>query len=130
VWDAPVFTERPNVGLDAGSGSSSLADSLLVRGQEQTLLDMRGHDRTVASLSSSSMAVTVLGDGVMDRLTGRVSMAGETVDVLTADEAAAYLRVSLKTLYRLVSAGKVPGQKVGRSWRFRHADLVAFLQAR
>jgi len=50
-------------------------------------------------------------------------------DVLTADEAADYLRVSRKTLYRLVSAGKIPGQKVGRSWRFRRADLVAFLGA-
>ena len=57
-------------------------------------------------------------------------MAGESFDVLTADEAAKYLRVSLKTLYRLVPAGKVPGQKVGRSWRFRQADLIAFLQAR
>jgi len=57
-------------------------------------------------------------------------MAREPADVLTADEAAKYLRVSLKTLYRLVAAGKVPGQKVGRSWRFREADLVAFLQGR
>lgn len=57
-------------------------------------------------------------------------MAGESVEVLTAGEAAAYLRVSLKTLYRLLSAGKVPGQKVGRAWRFRQSDLVAFLQPR
>lgn len=58
-------------------------------------------------------------------------MAGEPADdVLTADEAAKYLRVSLKTLYRLVAAGQIPGQKVGRSWRFRRADLVAFLQAK
>jgi excisionase family DNA binding protein len=58
------------------------------------------------------------------------TMGEESAAVLTADEAAKYLRVSLKTLYRLVAAGKVPGQKVGRSWRFRKADLVAFLQAR
>lgn len=51
-------------------------------------------------------------------------------DVLTADEAAHYLRVSLKTLYRQVRAGQIPGQKVGRAWRFRRADLIAFLQAR
>lgn len=57
-------------------------------------------------------------------------MMVEPNEVLTAEEAAAYLRVSLKTIYRLVTAGKVPGQKVGRSWRFRQADLVAFLQAR
>ncbi len=57
-------------------------------------------------------------------------MAVKPADVLTADEAADYLRVSRKTLYRLVSAGKIPGNKVGRSWRFRRADLVAFLGAR
>jgi excisionase family DNA binding protein len=57
-------------------------------------------------------------------------MAGESADVLTADEAARYLRVSVKTLYRLAPAGKIPGQKVGRSWRFRQADLIAFLQER
>jgi excisionase family DNA binding protein len=61
---------------------------------------------------------------------GGAAMARESTDVLTADEAAKYLRVSLKTLYRLVAAGKVPGQKVGRSWRFRKTDLVAFLQGR
>jgi excisionase family DNA binding protein len=57
-------------------------------------------------------------------------MVANPSDVLTADEAARYLRVSRKTLYRLVSAGQIPGQKVGRSWRFRRADLVAFLGAR
>lgn len=57
-------------------------------------------------------------------------MAGASAEVLTADEAAHYLRVSLRTIYRLASAGQVPGQKVGHAWRFRQADLVAFLQAR
>lgn len=58
---------------------------------------------------------------------GRVAV--KPAHVLTADEAADYLRVSRKTLYRLVSASKIPGQKVGWSWRFRRADLVAFLGA-
>ncbi|MGQ0623247.1 MAG: helix-turn-helix domain-containing protein [Sporichthyaceae bacterium] len=57
-----------------------------------------------------------------------VAMAGQSAEVLTAVEAADYLRVSLKTIYRLASAGTVPGQKVGHSWRFRQADLVLFLQ--
>lgn len=57
-------------------------------------------------------------------------MIDESTSVLTAPEAAAYLRVSLKTIYRLVSARKIPGQKVGRAWRFRQADLVSFLQSR
>lgn len=51
-------------------------------------------------------------------------------DVLTADEAAALLRVSVKTLYRLVSDGRLPGRKVGRAWRFRRSDLMRYLQSR
>lgn len=57
-------------------------------------------------------------------------MAEKQVDVLTADEAAAYLRVSRKTIYRLVAKGEFPGQKVGRSWRFRREDLIAVLNGR
>ena len=56
-------------------------------------------------------------------------MADKPVDVLTADEAADYLRVSRKTLYRLIAAGKLPGRKVGRSWRFRREELIAVLKA-
>lgn len=50
--------------------------------------------------------------------------------VLTAVEAARYLRVSLKTVYRLVGTGQIPGQKVGRAWRFHKADLDSHLRAR
>ncbi|HEX3900268.1 MAG TPA: helix-turn-helix domain-containing protein [Mycobacteriales bacterium] len=57
-------------------------------------------------------------------------MARTAGDVLTAREAADYLRVSVKTLYRLVASGHVPGQKVGRGWRFRQVDLEALLRAR
>lgn len=57
-------------------------------------------------------------------------MARDSSDVLTAVEAAQYLRVSLKTLYRLVSSGQIPGQKVGRAWRFHKADLDSLFRAR
>lgn len=44
-------------------------------------------------------------------------------EVLTIDELAAYLKVSKSTLYKLVQEGKVPGQKVGKHWRF-HRDVI------
>ncbi|MDR7400421.1 MAG: helix-turn-helix domain-containing protein [Armatimonadota bacterium] len=47
--------------------------------------------------------------------------------VLTAAEAAEYLRVSRKTLYRLAAAGEVTGRKVGRAWRFYESELVRYL---
>ncbi len=49
-------------------------------------------------------------------------------DVLTPDEAAALLRVSRTTLYRLARNGELPGTKVGRSWRFYRGDLIDFLR--
>ncbi len=39
-------------------------------------------------------------------------------EVMTIDELAVYLQVSKSSLYKLAQDGKVPGQKVGRHWRF------------
>src|SRR5215212_8775514 len=47
--------------------------------------------------------------------------------LLTPEEAAAYLRVTPQTVYRLVRAGKLPGVKVGHLWRLRRVDLEAHL---
>jgi excisionase family DNA binding protein len=51
----------------------------------------------------------------------------ETSDVLTTDEAAVLLRVSTKTVLALARDGTLPGEKVGRAWRFLRADLVEYL---
>jgi excisionase family DNA binding protein len=47
--------------------------------------------------------------------------------VLTIDELAAYLKVAKSTLYKLAQEGKVPGQKVGRHWRFRRETIDRWL---
>ena len=39
------------------------------------------------------------------------------------DELATYLQVAKSTLYKLTQEGKVPGQKVGKHWRF-HKDAI------
>lgn len=52
----------------------------------------------------------------------------EDPDVLTAEEAAALLRVSTKTLLALAREGEVPGEKVGRAWRFLRAELLGYLR--
>lgn len=51
----------------------------------------------------------------------------EEAEVLTAGEAAHLLRVSTKTVLTLVGRGDLPGQKVGRAWRFLRSDLVTHL---
>ncbi|MGC8811053.1 MAG: helix-turn-helix domain-containing protein, partial [bacterium] len=49
---------------------------------------------------------------------------------LTPKEAAAYLSVHVRTLYRLVKQGEIPGRKVGGSWRFKKDALDAWLSGR
>ena len=47
--------------------------------------------------------------------------------VMTIGELAKYLKVSKSTLYKLCQDGKVPGQKVGRHWRFRKETIDRWL---
>ncbi|HJN16549.1 MAG TPA: helix-turn-helix domain-containing protein [Armatimonadota bacterium] len=44
-------------------------------------------------------------------------------EILTSREVAEYLRTSPDTVKRLARAGRLPGIKLGRAWRFRKADL-------
>lgn len=48
--------------------------------------------------------------------------------ILTLKEVAAYLKLAEKTAYRLASEGKLPGFKVGGSWRFKRKDLEAWIE--
>jgi excisionase family DNA binding protein len=43
--------------------------------------------------------------------------------VLTIEELAIYLKISKSSLYKLAQKGEVPGQKVGKHWRFRR-DII------
>ncbi len=48
-------------------------------------------------------------------------------DVLTLEEAAAYLRVHPRTLRMKASAGAIPGAKIGKVWRFHKRQLENWL---
>ena len=48
-------------------------------------------------------------------------------EVLTIDELAAYLKIAKSTLYKLAQEGKIPGQKVGKHWRFRRVAIDGWL---
>ena len=51
-------------------------------------------------------------------------------EIMTPPEAAEYLNLSVRTIYRLVKNGKLPGHKVGRSWRFKKDVLDTWLSMR
>ena len=43
--------------------------------------------------------------------------------IMTLKEVASYLKLAEKTTYKLAAEGKLPGFKVGGSWRFKHEDV-------
>lgn len=53
-------------------------------------------------------------------------MTGERL--LTAGEVAKYLGVTEITVTRWAKAGKLPGVKVGRSWRFTSEDVRKYTE--
>lgn len=57
-----------------------------------------------------------------------MSSAGPSPEVMTVDEAAAYLRLAPATLYQKVSERSIPFTKIRNVLRFRKADLDAWLQ--
>jgi len=46
-----------------------------------------------------------------------------TSDIMTIKEVASYLKLTEKTTYRLAADRKIPGFKVGASWRFRRSEI-------
>ena len=51
-------------------------------------------------------------------------------EYLTIDQVAGLLKVSSKTIRRLVSRGEIPGFKVGGQWRFRREDIDVWARDR
>ncbi len=49
-------------------------------------------------------------------------------DIMTIKEVAAYLKLTEKTAYRLTAEGKIPGFKVGGSWRFKRSDIERWIE--
>lgn len=55
-------------------------------------------------------------------------MSKQKTSVMTIDELAEYLKVAKSTLYKLAQGGRVPGQKVGKHWRFHRGAIDAWLK--
>ena len=51
-----------------------------------------------------------------------------TDQILTLKEVAVYLKLAEKTAYKLAAAGKLPGFKVGGSWRFQREDIQKWIE--
>ena len=64
----------------------------------------------------------------MAHLRRKTVMSKLTPDVMTLNEVAEYLRIPRSTVYKLVQEGRIPGQKVGRQWRFRRDTINKWLE--
>ncbi len=49
-------------------------------------------------------------------------------ELITVQEVADYLRVTKKTIYRLLERGGIPATKVGQQWRFDKTSIDGWLQ--
>ncbi|MBA7484518.1 Regulator of RpoS [subsurface metagenome] len=49
-------------------------------------------------------------------------------ELMTLEEVSQYLRVTRKTVYRLLRRGSIPAARVGHQWRFNKASIDEWLQ--
>ena len=48
-------------------------------------------------------------------------------EILTIEEAAEFLQLSKRSLYKLLRQGKIPGRKILNKWRFEKENLRRWL---
>lgn len=48
-------------------------------------------------------------------------------EILTIEEAAVYLQIGKRSIYKLAKEGKIPGKKVLNKWRFEKASLRSWV---
>lgn len=62
-------------------------------------------------------------------MVGQLMPSNSESGILTIKEVAEYLKVTERTIYRLAAAKKIPGFKLGGTWRFRRSDLDEWIAA-
>jgi excisionase family DNA binding protein len=51
-------------------------------------------------------------------------------EIMTPSEVAALLKIHLKTVYKLAEKGVIPGNRIGRSWRFSRGDVLELVSSK
>jgi excisionase family DNA binding protein len=59
--------------------------------------------------------------------TEHIAAGSQLPSFLTTEEVLGYLKVTPRTIYRLIRTGELPAVRIGRQWRFRRADLDSWL---
>lgn len=48
--------------------------------------------------------------------------------LMTLEEVAQYLRLSIHTIYKMAQNGKIPALKAGKMWRFRKGEIDEWIE--
>lgn len=51
-------------------------------------------------------------------------------EIMTPSEVADLLKIHLKTVYKLAEKGVIPGNRIGRSWRFSRNEVMDLVSSR
>ena len=51
-------------------------------------------------------------------------------EIMTPSEVATLLKIHLKTVYKLAEKGVIPGNRIGRSWRFSRNDVLELVSSK
>jgi len=51
-------------------------------------------------------------------------------EIMTPSEVAALLKIHLKTVYKLAERGVIPGNRIGRSWRFSRGAVLELVSTK
>ena len=51
-------------------------------------------------------------------------------EILKPSQVAALLQIHVKTVYRLAEDGAIPGNKIGRNWRFSREEVMNLVSRR
>jgi excisionase family DNA binding protein len=98
-------------------------------GGEHLLLGILSEGESMAAMTLTKHGITAnLARLQLQQLRDSDVRAANTEELMTLDEAVQFLNTSKPTLYRVLGQGDLKGLKVGRQWRFRKADLVAYME--
>ena len=50
-------------------------------------------------------------------------------EIMTPSEVADLLKIHLKTVYKLAEKGVIPGNRIGRSWRFSRNEVMELVSS-
>lgn len=50
-------------------------------------------------------------------------------EIITPSQVAALLKIHVRTVYRLAEAGVIPGNRIGRNWRFSKKNVLELVSS-